>query len=592
MKKKILSALVSSALILTAVPGVPAFAAESEEPGDETTQHTVIFVTDGHYEVAGATQFSGEGNNDYYVKVDDGDTVDEPTSPAIEVFSSKNPSLGFWAWSYFPGEALYDYNQLQSNIYDFDTAVTDDVTLYALSSGSFDLWCYDLNKDEKSSECGTFSYNVIVNNGVENLPDGAYGASPVTLLDTKVVLTATPADGYSFVGWSTSDSTDDIFSTHNEYKFIYTEHVEYYALFEKVHDVELTIYFGTAEEDYKDSLKITVPSNTTIEEIEGREDFTNKLQSHKTTTDGAITYFTLTKPISEYKTTMDLPVSDYYLHSDTVNKDCEIYVSVLIPVNSIELTITPPTIGDPIDTPLEMEFTKDSHSVFRGINFGYGDLSDEEFLDTDYDVWFEIDPAAGYFYSDKVTKDTFTINGAKELNNFEAKETYAMVYATVTAATKTVEEPVISDIKCVEGANMAIAPATVSAVEFRFKSETDDSETFDLLGGIEVDKAPVPEISPDTGAVNWTARKGSVIITLSADFLKTLSEGTHTLTVVFKNGTVSSTTFTIVASAATSVPSTGESMSSSTVLGMSLISAALLGAGALIVCKKKKGEEV
>lgn len=589
MKKKILSALVSSALIMTALPGVPVLA----DPGEtEETQHTVIFVTDGHYEVAGATQFSGEGNNDYYVMVDDGDTVDEPTSPAIEVFSSKDPRLGFWAWSYLPGEALYDYNQLQSNIYDFDTAVTDDVTLYALSSGNFDLWCYDLNKDEKSSECGTFSYNVIVNNGVENLPDGAYGASPVTLLDTKVVLTATPADGYSFVGWSTSDSTDDIVSTHNEYKFTYTEHVEYYALFEKVHDVELTIYFGTAEEDYKDSLKITVPSNTTIEEIEGREDFTNKLQSHKTTTDGAITYFTLTKPISEYKTTMDLPVSDYYLHSDTVNKDCEIYVSVLIPVNSIELTITPPTIGDPIDTPLEMEFTKDSHSVFRGINFGYGDLSDEEFLDTDYDVWFEIDPAAGYFYSDKVTKDTFTINGAKELNNFEAKETYAMVYATVTAATKTVEEPVISDIKCVEGANMAIAPATVSAVEFRFKSETDDSQTFDLFDGIIVDKAPVPEISLDTGAVNWTARKGSVIITLSADFLKTLSEGTHTLTVVFKNGTVSSTTFTIVASAATSVPSTGESMSSSTVLGMSLISAALLGAGALIVCKKKKGEEV
>ena len=589
MKKKILSALVSSALIMTALPGVPVLA----DPGEpEETQHTVIFVTDGHYEVAGATQFSGEGNNDYYVMVDDGDTVDEPTSPAIEVFSSKDPRLGFWAWSYLPGEALYDYNQLQSNIYDFDTAVTDDVTLYALSSGNFDLWCYDLNKDEKSSECGTFSYNVIVNNGVENLPDGAYGASPVTLLDTKVVLTATPADGYSFVGWSTSDSTDDIVSTHNEYKFTYTEHVEYYALFEKVHDVELTIYFGTAEEDYKDSLKITVPSNTTIEEIEGREDFTNKLQSHKTTTDGAITYFTLTKPISEYKTTMDLPVSDYYLHSDTVNKDCEIYVSVLIPVNSIELTITPPTIGDPIDTPLEMEFTKDSHSVFRGINFGYGDLSDEEFLDTDYDVWFEIDPAAGYFYSDKVTKDTFTINGAKELNNFEAKETYATVYATVTAATKTVEEPVISDIKCVEGANMAIAPATVSAVEFRFKSETDDSETFDLFDGIIVDKAPVPEISPDTGAVNWTARRGSVIITLSADFLKTLSEGTHTLTVVFKNGTVSSTTFTIVASAATSVPSTGESMSSSTVLGMSLISAALLGAGALIVCKKKKGEEV
>lgn len=589
MKKKVLSALVSAALIMTALPGVPVLA----DPGEpEETQHTVIFVTDVHYEVAGATQFSGEGNNDYYVMVDDGDTVDEPTSPAIEVFSSKDPRLGFWAWSYLPGEALYDYNQLQSNIYDFDTAVTDDVTLYALSSGNFDLWCYDLNKDEKSSECGTFSYNVIVNNGVENLPDGAYGASPVTLLDTKVVLTATPADGYSFVGWSTSDSTDDIVSTHDELEFTYTGFVEYYALFEKVHDVNVTIYFGTVEEGYEDSLSLTVPSDTTYEDITAREDFGDKLQNHKTTDDNVITYFNLTKPISSFTTFYDITDSDDILDTDTFHEDTEIYVSVLIPVDSVEITITPPTVGDPIDTPLKMEFTKDSHSIFRAEKFGYGDLSDEEFLETDYDAWFEINPAAGYFYSDKLTEDTFKINGVKKLLEVDSADGYAMVYATVTAATKTVEEPVISDIKCVEGANMAIAPATVSAVEFRFKSETDDSQTFDLFDGIIVDKAPVPEISPDTGAVNWTARKGSVIITLSADFLKTLSEGTHTLTVVFKNGTVSSTTFTIVASAATSVPSTGESMSSSTVLGMSLISAALLGAGALIVCKKKKGEEV
>lgn len=585
MKKKILSALVSSALILTTVPGIPVLA---EEDGEN--QHMVTFVTDGHYEVEDATKFSG--GNDYYVMVDDGEAVAEPESPDIEVFSSKDPLLGFYGWATFPAETIYSYSNLNEYFYDFDEPVTRDITLYALSSGKFNAWCYDLDNEELTPECGTFSYEVVTSEGVQYLSDTSYGASLATLLDTKVKLIATPADGYSFVGWSTSDSTDDIVSTHDELEFTYTGFVEYYALFEKVHDVNVTIYFGTVEEGYEDSLSLTVPSDTTYEDITAREDFGDKLHNHRTTDDNVITYFNLTKPISSFTTIYDITDSDDILDTDTFHEDTEIYVSVLIPVDSVEVTITPPTVGDPIDTPLKMEFTKDSHSIFRAKNFGYGDLSDEEFLETDYDAWFEINPAAGYFYSDKLTEDTFKINGVKKLLEVDSADGYAMVYATVTAATKTVEEPVISDIKCVEGANMAIAPATVSAVEFRFKSETDDSQTFDLFDGIIVDKVPVPEISPDTGAVNWTARKGSVIITLSADFLKTLSEGTHTLTVVFKNGTVSSTTFTIVASAATSVPSTGESMSSSTVLGMSLISAALLGAGALIVCKKKKGEEV
>ena len=55
-------------------------------------------------------------------------------------------------------------------------------------------------------------------------------------------------------------------------------------------------------------------------------------------------------------------------------------------------------------------------------------------------------------------------------------------------------------------------------------------------------------------AKNYTAVSGSTIVTLSADYLKTLSAGNHTLTVVFNDGDCS-TNFTVQTAGSSTTPS-------------------------------------
>lgn len=85
---------------------------------------------------------------------------------------------------------------------------------------------------------------------------------------------------------------------------------------------------------------------------------------------------------------------------------------------------------------------------------------------------------------------------------------------------------------------------------------------------------------------NYTAVKGSVVVTLSADYLNTLSVGEHTITFRFSNGADVTTSFTIKAAGKDS-PATGEATSVWT-LGF----ACLATAGAVIsLMKWRKKEE-
>ena len=80
----------------------------------------------------------------------------------------------------------------------------------------------------------------------------------------------------------------------------------------------------------------------------------------------------------------------------------------------------------------------------------------------------------------------------------------------------------------------------------------DDSETIDKLVDVYVDGA---KLTRDT---DYTAESGSIKLTLSSNYLKTLETGEHTLTVEL-TVTSLSYTFTIAAPASTDTPATGES---------------------------------
>ena len=66
---------------------------------------------------------------------------------------------------------------------------------------------------------------------------------------------------------------------------------------------------------------------------------------------------------------------------------------------------------------------------------------------------------------------------------------------------------------------------------FTIKRSINDELTFALFRGIQMDGEDVPQRF-------WKAEQGSVVITLSADYMDTLDIGNHTLTGIFEDGTL------------------------------------------------------
>ena len=87
----------------------------------------------------------------------------------------------------------------------------------------------------------------------------------------------------------------------------------------------------------------------------------------------------------------------------------------------------------------------------------------------------------------------------------------------------------------------------------------------------------------------YTATKGSTIITIKKDFLSTLSAGEHEVTVNFNDGSIS-TKVTIAAKANTntSVPSTGEVTGPAAYIGLAFVADACACGAGIVLLKKRK----
>lgn len=123
---------------------------------------------------------------------------------------------------------------------------------------------------------------------------------------------------------------------------------------------------------------------------------------------------------------------------------------------------------------------------------------------------------------------------------------------------------------------------STDTLEFVVKASDDDEHTIDHFKGIQVDGKDVPE-KDDGGKANWTAKKGSVVIDLQPDYLKTLSAGEHTLTVLLKDAEPIETTFTIEADTS---PKTGDN--NHVILWAVLMAASLAGGISILVLARRK----
>ena len=150
-------------------------------------------------------------------------------------------------------------------------------------------------------------------------------------------------------------------------------------------------------------------------------------------------------------------------------------------------------------------------------------------------------------------------------------------------ALQTADEELSNIYQITEGENSSWSKGSKDKLVFRFIQcgiEDDAFESFLAAGGkLYIDDV---EVSSD----NFTAEKGSVIISIIPELLETLSVGEHTLTIKFENSVSFSTKF--IVKAASDVPATGETVSYVAIAGASLI---LLAGAAFVIRERMVREE-
>nr|MDD5836899.1 leucine-rich repeat protein [Eubacteriales bacterium] len=159
-------------------------------------------------------------------------------------------------------------------------------------------------------------------------------------------------------------------------------------------------------------------------------------------------------------------------------------------------------------------------------------------------------------------------------------------YVAPTPTPTPTPEQTPTDYRILDGANSSWTQNSDGSLSVRGSGE------FSKFVGVKVDGALID-------AENYTVKKGSTIVTLKADYLNTLSVGSHTLDIVWKDGSAS-TTFTVNAkevaktdtesSSDTKSPQTGNN--SIMLLWIALLFASGVGVSSTSVFVKKKKKQV
>lgn len=148
--------------------------------------------------------------------------------------------------------------------------------------------------------------------------------------------------------------------------------------------------------------------------------------------------------------------------------------------------------------------------------------------------------------------------------------------AVLTVTENSTPDPDPIDYNILDGANSSWTQNSDGGLSIR------GSGAFSKFVGVKVDGSLVD-------AKNYTVKEGSTIVTLKADYLNTLSVGTHTFEILWTDGSAS-TTFTIKADTSDDgdkkddVPKTGDNTPVAWLFILSILS----GTGLIITAKKRR----
>ena len=165
---------------------------------------------------------------------------------------------------------------------------------------------------------------------------------------------------------------------------------------------------------------------------------------------------------------------------------------------------------------------------------------------------------------------TYTYKGwDKAISDVKGDATYLAVFETITKPGYTIES--------------ITGDGITTDMVLHAHRNLDDKNAISYLVGVEVDNKRIARGDA------YDAEPGSVIVTIHKDFLKSLGEGTHNVTIVFKDGSVS-TTVTLKAPA--NVPATGETIVGEMTGGALVVLAAGLFAVEMARKKKKSTDKI
>ena len=193
-------------------------------------------------------------------------------------------------------------------------------------------------------------------------------------------------------------------------------------------------------------------------------------------------------------------------------------------------------------------------------------------------------------YSDLLTEDLISaletaLEAANEVLDAEEPDVYDIIDANIALidAIWDANDVVWKNFTIIEGADATYLVNSDSSIIIRIRQEGIEDWAYELFIDAGEEILIDGEKAPD-GTIK--TRKGSLIIEIMPDLLKTLSVGEHKLTVKFDNDVTLDLVFTV--RAATDVPASGESVSPAVYVGIAMV--LLAGAGFVVnkkLCKKE-----
>ena len=455
MKKKFWALLVSIMVFIGAVPGLPVLAA--------TATYWITFETDDLYDAPDAQP------------VNEGERGSRPDSLKLGD-PSKVTGISFQNWCTKPANELASYSDLWTNvenggcIFTSNMDIEGDTKIYAVSQCVIDLKTVNLSSDETVG--GTVSYSNIYFSEPQTGE-----ASYTAIYDTSATVTATPAEGYKFVCWSTSETAEGKVSGDSEYTFTVTGKTSLYAIFEKIEYVTLTVSWTSIDEDAINSiptLPISVPKGTTIGEaleqaglktVEGGDPIAFEKDGYK----GCCYLYKSVTNYESYDGILNEAV-DFY---EAVDANTTIYYYMAITVDNIELQVKKPVSGQSSANDPVVSVADDAHYVTSADGQSFCSwLVPENDPDATVDPQTErtitvfqdgkaytfsyvVRPELGWCF---IPETTGTLNG-NDLENLEADALFVSGTAEITAEKATVPEDAgesaQGDIVIDEGAGQA-----------------------------------------------------------------------------------------------------------------------------------------